>query len=98
MKLEGEAIYAASKSAVETLSKILAKEFSSYQITVNAIGPTPIETDLIKAIPKAKIEKLISNQTIKRLGGYEDVTNVVDFYLSKKSEFITGQTIYLGGL
>ena len=97
MNLEGEAIYASSKSAIERLTKIMAKEISSWGITVNCIGPTPIETDLIKTIPKPKIESLLNQQSIKRMGRYEDITNVIDFYLNKESSFITGQIIYLGG-
>lgn len=98
LHLEGEAIYAASKAAVESLTKISAKELSPYGITVNAIGPTPTPTDLIKAIPKHKIEDLISSQAIKRLGKDEDVINVIDFFISPKSNFITGQVVYLGGV
>lgn len=98
LNLEGEAIYAASKSAVESLTKISAKELAPYGITVNAIGPTPIPTDLIKAVPKKKIEELIDSQAIKRLGTEEDVINVIDFFISDKSNFVTGQTLYLGGV
>lgn len=98
LNLEGEAIYAASKSAVESLTKVSAKELAPYGITVNAIGPTPIPTDLIKAVPKKKIEELIDSQAIKRLGTEGDVINVIDFFVSEKSNFITGQIIYLGGV
>ena len=98
LNLEGEMVYASSKSAVEKMTKIMSKELSSYNITVNAIGPTPIETDLIKTIPKDKIDKLLENQAISRLGKFEDVENVIDFFISEKSNFITGQIIYLGGL
>ena len=98
LRLEGEAIYAASKSAVENLTQTIAKELSPYNITVNAIGPTPIQTDLIKAVPKDKIEALLQKQSIKRFGTFEDIKNVIDFFIDKKSDFITGQIIYLGGV
>ncbi|MCT8864536.1 SDR family NAD(P)-dependent oxidoreductase [Shewanella xiamenensis] len=98
LDLEGEAIYAASKAAVESLTKISAKELSPYGIRVNAVGPTPVLTDLIRAVPKQKIEALVERQAIKRLGKEEDVINVIDFFISPKSEFITGQIIYLGGV
>jgi len=98
LHLEGEAIYAASKSAVENLTKVTSKELAPYNITVNAIGPTPIETDLIKAIPKNKIEKLLEMQTIKDFAKVKDIKNVIDFFIDKKSSFITGQIIYLGGI
>jgi 3-oxoacyl-[acyl-carrier protein] reductase len=98
MNLEGEAIYAASKSAVEKLTKVMAKEIGNWGITINCIGPTPIETDLIKAVPKNKIDLLLAQQSIKRLGSYSDVFNVIDFFINKESSFITGQILYLGGL
>jgi 3-oxoacyl-[acyl-carrier protein] reductase len=98
LKLEGEAVYAASKAAVISFTQVVAKEFASFNITVNAIGPTPIETDLIKSVPKDKLDQLIGMQAIKRLGTFGDVTNVIDFLIRPESEFITGQVIFLGGV
>jgi 3-oxoacyl-[acyl-carrier protein] reductase len=97
MRLEGEAVYAASKAAVETLTRIAARELAPFNITVNAIGPTPIETDLIKAVPAAKIDALLRRQAIGRLGTFGDVINVIEFFLAPQSSFITGQVLYLGG-
>jgi len=98
LKLEGEAAYAASKAAVLSLTEILAREVATMGITVNAVGPTPIETDLIKSVPKAKMEALLARHPIARFGTMDDVTNVVDFFLSERSSFITAQNIYLGGV
>ncbi len=98
LNLEGEAIYASSKAAVVSLTKILSKEFSSFGITVNALGPTPVKTDLIRSVPKSKIKNLIDMQTIKRFGEYKDISNVIDFYIAEESDFITGQVLYLGGI
>lgn len=98
LNLEGEMVYASSKAAVEKMTKILAKELADFNITVNAIGPSPIYTDLIKVVPKDKIQELLNQQAIHRLGELEDVENVIDFFISPKSTFITGQIIYLGGL
>ncbi|AXX85676.1 SDR family NAD(P)-dependent oxidoreductase [Aliarcobacter skirrowii] len=98
LRLEGEAVYAASKAAIESFTQTSSKELNSFNITVNAIGPTPIETDLIKAVPKDKIEDLLNKQTIKRFGTFEDIINVVDFFIDDRSSFITGQIIYLGGV
>lgn len=98
LNLEGEAIYAASKAAVESLTRILARELSEMKITVNAIGPTPIETDLIRGVPQAKMEALLARQAVGRMGEVGDVINVVDFYLREESDFITGQVLYLGGI
>ena len=98
LNLEGEMVYSSSKSAIEKMSQILSKELSKYNITVNTIGPTPIETDLIKVVPKVKVEEILNQQTLKRFGTFEDISNVIDFFIDEKSSFITGQKIYLGGL
>lgn len=98
LKLEGEAVYVASKSAVLALTQVLAREFADFGITVNAIGPTPVDTDLIRGVPKDKIERLTARQAIRRLGTPEDVANVVDFFLRRESGFVTGQNLYLGGV
>lgn len=98
LKLEGESIYASSKAAVKSLTEVSSRELAEFNITVNAIGPTPIETDLIKSVPKDKMDALIQRQAIKRLGEFRDVSNVIDFLIKEESDFITGQTIYLGGV
>lgn len=98
LKLEGESAYAATKAAVNSLTEVLARELAIFGITVNAVGPTPVDTDLIRGIPKVKLERLLERQAIPRMGTPEDVANVIDFYLRKESGFITGQTIYLGGV
>ena len=98
LKLEGEAVYAASKAAVISFTQVVAKELASFGITVNAIGPTPIETDLIKSVPQEKLDQLVRLQAIKRHGTFSDVTNLVDFLIRPESDFITGQVIFLGGV
>ncbi len=98
LKIEGEAMYAASKSAIVSMSQILAKELAPYNITCNVIGPAPINTDLIRGVPKEKIEKLLENLAIHRLCKYDDITNVLDFFIKDESSYITGQVLYLGGV
>ena len=98
LMLEGEAAYAASKAGVVTFTQVAARELAEYGITVNAIGPTPIKTDLIRGVPEDKIAGLIERQAIKRLGEHSDVLNVIRFFLQPESDFVTGQTIYLGGV
>jgi 3-oxoacyl-[acyl-carrier protein] reductase len=98
LRLSGEAAYAASKAAVVSLTQIMAKELAAYGITVNAIGPTPVKTDLIKGVPKEKIDALISLQAIRRLGTFADIVNVIEFFIKPESDFVTGQTVFLGGV
>lgn len=98
LNLAGEAIYAASKSAVETLTRVLSRELAPLGITCNAVGPTPIRTDLIRGVPKDKIDRLLASQAVPRFGEPEDVANVIDFFLRPESDFVTGQVIYLGGV
>jgi 3-oxoacyl-[acyl-carrier protein] reductase len=98
LNLEGEAGYAASKAAVESFTRIAARELAPFNITVNAVGPTPVLTDLIRTVPKQKMDALIERQAIRRMGEPRDVAHVIDFLISRDSDFVTGQTIYLGGI
>lgn len=98
LRLEGESVYAASKAAIENFTQVLAKELGGYHITVNALGPTPIYTDLLRGVADDKIERLVERQSIKRVGEMSDVANAVDFFLQTDSDFITGQVVYLGGV
>lgn len=98
MNLAGESVYASSKSALITFTKIFAKEISGFGITVNAVGLTPLKTDLLKNVPTAKIDKIINELPINRLMRFEDISNVTDFLIREESSFITGQIINLGGV
>ena len=98
LRLEGEAVYAASKAAVANLTEVLARELAPFGITVNAVGPTPIKTDLIKGVPEEKMTALINRQAIPRYGTLEDVVNIVDFFIRPESDFVTGQIVYMGGV
>lgn len=98
LRLEGESLYAASKAAVESFTEVLARELGTTGVTVNAVGPTPVPTDLIKGVPKAKMDALLARQAIPRFGTLEDIINVVDFFTAPASSFITGQVVFLGGV
>lgn len=96
--LAGEAIYAASKAAVVTFTRILAFELGAWGITCNSFGATPIMTDMIRGVPQDKIDAVVNGLAIKRLGTPEDCVNVCDFFISPTSDNITAQVLYLGGV
>lgn len=98
LDLEGESIYASSKAAVESLTRILAREFAGSGITCNAVGPALIQTDMIRNVSSEKIQELLDRQPIAEFGDFEDVANVIDFFISDRSAKITGQKVYLCGV
>jgi 3-oxoacyl-[acyl-carrier protein] reductase len=97
LALEGEAVYAASKSAVETFTKILARELGPSGITVNAVGPPPVDTDLIRGVPSEKLDALVARLAIRRRATPDEVARVVDFFIAPDNGGVTGQVVYLGG-
>ena len=97
----GDAIYAATKSAISTLANVMAKELSSMNITCNTVAITAIETDMLNShsdMAKEKIKNIINSLPIPRMATADDVLNVIDFFASERSSYITGQTIFLGGI
>jgi 3-oxoacyl-[acyl-carrier protein] reductase len=97
-RLEGEAIYAASKAAVVTLTEVLSREYAPYNITVNAVAPPAVQTDLIKGVARDKMDRLIKRQSIQRFGTPKEVASVIDFFLNEDNDMVNGQIIYMGGL
>jgi len=98
LKLEGEAAYAASKAAIISLTEIMAREYADFGITVNAVAPTPVKTDLIKGVPKEKLDKFLLRQSIKKFATPKDICNIINFFIKKENDMVTGQVIYLGGV
>ena len=90
--------YVTSKAAVEKMTRILAREVGKLKITVNAVGPSPVKTDLIKAVAPDKVEAVLARQAIDRFATTADIVNVIDFFLRPESDFVTGQVVYLGGV
>jgi 3-oxoacyl-[acyl-carrier protein] reductase len=97
LDLEGESAYVASKAALMAYTRVLAREVGHQGITVNAIAPNPIKTDLIAGVSKEKLDALVGRQAKPRYGTMQDVLRVLDFYLDSENDLVTGQTIYLGG-
>lgn len=94
---EGQAVYSASKAAVIGFTRSVAKELGRYGITVNAIAPGLIETDLIKDIKSDIREKMLSNISLGRIGTPEDVAKVVLFLSSDLASYVSGSVIAVDG-
>ncbi|MFF2876384.1 SDR family NAD(P)-dependent oxidoreductase [Gottfriedia sp. NPDC057991] len=93
------ASYCASKAGVISLTRTLAKEWSSHNIYVNSIAPSYIKTSLNEAILSNEqfLNNILSQTPLKRLGEIEDLTGALILLASKASNYITGQTIYIDG-
>lgn len=93
----GQVNYAASKAGVIGLTKSLAKELGSRGITVNAVAPGFINTDMTASLSEKVKEEASKNIPLKRLGDPEDVANLVGFLASDAANYITGQVINVDG-
>ena len=98
----GAAAYAAAKTAIYAMTKAMAVEFTHLGIRVNAIGPGPIDTPLLRvgregAELEAALERNRQRVPMKRLGRPEEVAAVVDFLMSERSSYIAGQIIHPNG-
>ena len=93
----GQANYAAAKAGIEAFSKSLAKEVGSRGITVNAIAPGYIQTDMTKVISEKVKEEILSQIPLSRFGKPEEISQLVDFLISDEASYITGQTIHVNG-
>lgn len=94
----GDSVYAASKAAISTLANVMAKEYASLNITCNTLGITGIATDMLSQLPKDKIDSVIAGLPLPRYAVPDDIFNVIDFFGSERSGYITGQTVFLGGV
>lgn len=93
----GQSNYSASKAGVVGLTRVLALELGKHGVLVNAIAPGLIDTPLTQKLPLDVQEKLIQAQPTKSMGKPEDIANTVAFLCNEKTQFITGQTIYVDG-
>ena len=93
----GQANYAATKAGVIAFTKTLARELGKHNITVNAVAPGFITTDMIKTIPEKVIEMMKEKISLKKLGTAEDVANAFAFLASDEAQFISGTVISVDG-
>ncbi len=93
----GQANYAASKGGVISLTKSAAKELAARNITVNAVAPGYIETEMTKNLSANVKEAFVNLIPLRRAGQPEDVANVVSFLISSAADYITGQVIHIDG-
>lgn len=94
----GDSVYAACKAGLSTLANVMAKEFGSFNITCNTLAITAIDSDMLRHLPRDKIEAIIATLPVPRFAEIEDILNVIDFFAAKRSAYITAQTVFLGGV
>jgi 3-oxoacyl-[acyl-carrier protein] reductase len=98
MMLSGHSIYAASKAAVDQLTRVFAKEVGGRQITVNAVAPGPVDTELLReGKTEEQIQQMAQMAAFGRLGKVEDIADAVAFLASDDARWITGQVIHVNG-
>ena len=93
----GQSNYAATKAGVIGFSKSLAREIGSRGITVNAVAPGFIDTDMTRALPQEQRDALLEQIALGKLGSVEDVASAVVFLASADAAYITGETIHVNG-
>ncbi|MFT5131616.1 MAG: acetoacetyl-CoA reductase [Gammaproteobacteria bacterium] len=93
----GQVNYAAAKSGIHGFTKALAQEGAAKGITVNAIAPGYIDTDMVRAVPEQVLEKIIAGIPVGRLGNANEIARGVLFLVSDEGGFITGSTLSING-
>jgi 3-oxoacyl-[acyl-carrier protein] reductase len=93
----GQANYAAAKAGVVALTKVLSRELARRQITVNAVAPGVILTEMGKSIPEEVRATMLPNIPLGRFGEPEDIANAVLFLCSNLASYVTGQTLHVNG-
>lgn len=93
----GQVNYAAAKSGIHGFTKALAQEGAKYGVTVNAIAPGYIDTDMVAAVPEPVLEKIIAGIPVGRLGHADEIARGVAFFCSEDATFVTGSTLSING-
>jgi len=93
----GQVNYASAKSGIHGFTKALAQEGAAKGVTVNAVAPGYVDTDMVRAVPADVLEKIIATIPVGRLGKPEDIARTVEFLVSDNADFITGSTLSVNG-
>jgi len=93
----GQVNYAAAKSGIHGFTKALAQEGAAKGITVNAIAPGYVETDMVRAVPEEVLAKIVRTIPVGRLGQPEDIARSVLFLVADEASFVTGSTLSING-
>ena len=93
----GQVNYAAAKSGILGFTKALAQEGAARGITVNAVAPGYVETEMVRAVPPDVLEKIVARIPVGRLGKAEDIARAVLFLIADDADFITGSTLSVNG-
>jgi acetoacetyl-CoA reductase len=93
----GQVNYAAAKSGIHGFTKALAQEGARFGVTVNAIAPGYIDTEMVAAVPENVLEKIVARIPVGRLGHAEEIARAVSFLASEQAGFITGSTMSING-
>jgi acetoacetyl-CoA reductase len=93
----GQVNYAAAKSGIHGFTKALAQEGAGRGITVNAVAPGYVDTEMVRAVPKDVLEKIVARIPVGRLGKAEDIARTVLFLVADEADFITGSTLSVNG-
>ncbi len=93
----GQVNYAAAKSGIHGFTKALAQEGAAQGITVNAIAPGYVDTDMVRAVPQKVLERIIQRIPVGRLGNAQDIARGVVFLTGEDADFITGSTLSING-
>ena len=93
----GQVNYAAAKSGIHGFTKALAQEGARYNITVNAVAPGYVDTDMVAAVPENVLEKIVSTIPVGRLGNAAEIARAVLFLIADDANFITGSTVSVNG-
>jgi len=93
----GQVNYAAAKSGIHGFTKALAQEGARYNITVNAIAPGYVDTDMVAAVPDNVLEKIVAKIPVGRLGHADEIARAVMFLIADEATFVTGSTMSING-